>query len=245
MPFSVNSDNVSPEIWARWDLLCDEFEAAWRGGQEPRMETFLDRVATLERPKLLSLLLPVEWEHRQSSTAPPRLLDYTSRLSDYWDVVESAWREWESDPPRSPPSAAVLSSAFQHSAREPVEPPKVLLVTAASPSPPLSSDPNRYRKIRMIGQGGFGIVWLAEDLELGRNVAVKEPRAERLSDPRQQETYLAEARLLASLDHPHIVPVYDAVRTPEGSCYVVSKLIDGVDLATHAQQTSLSFESPV
>jgi serine/threonine protein kinase/formylglycine-generating enzyme required for sulfatase activity len=242
MPFSVNSDNVSPEIWARWDLLCDEFEAAWRGGQEPRMETFLDRVATLERPKLLSLLLPVEWEHRQSSTAPPRLLDYTSRLSDYWDVVESAWREWESDPPRSPPSAAVLSSAFQHSAREPVEPPKVLLVTAASPSPPLSSDPNRYRKIRMIGQGGFGIVWLAEDLELGRNVAVKEPRAERLSDPRQQETYLAEARLLASLDHPHIVPVYDAVRTPEGSCYVVSKLIDGVDLATHAQQTSLSFD---
>jgi serine/threonine protein kinase len=87
-------------------------------------------------------------------------------------------------------------------------------------------------------------VWLAEDLELRRKVALKEPRAERLRDPADVETYLAEARVLASLDHPHIVPVYDVGRTAEGSCYVVSKLIDGTNLADYVEQKEkpLSFD---
>src|SRR5262249_57056486 len=45
------------------------------------------------------------------------------------------------------------------------------------------------------------------------------------------ELYLAEARILAGLDHPHIVPVYDVGRTDDGLCYVVSKFIEGSDLA--------------
>jgi serine/threonine protein kinase len=99
----------------------------------------------------------------------------------------------------------------------------------------------RYRKIRELGQGAFGTVWLAEDLELRRQVALKEPRADRLRTSFDIETYLAEARVLASLDHPHIVPVYDVGRTAEGSCYVVSKLIEGMNLAAYVKQKPLSF----
>ena len=99
----------------------------------------------------------------------------------------------------------------------------------------------RYRRIRKLGEGAFGAVWLAEDLELRRQVAIKEPRRERLRDAADVEAYLAEARVLASLDHPHIVPVYDVGRTAEGSCYVVSKLVDGADLTTYAKEKPLAF----
>jgi hypothetical protein len=88
----------------------------------------------------------------------------------------------------------------------------------------------RYHKLRKLGEGGLGVVWLAENLELKRQVALKEPRPDRLQQAADIETYLAEASVLASLDHPHIVPVYDVGRTAEGSCYVVSKLIDGTAL---------------
>jgi serine/threonine protein kinase len=82
---------------------------------------------------------------------------------------------------------------------------------------------------------------MAEHLELGKLVAFKEPRADRFGSDAEIEAYLQEARVLASLDHPHIVPVYDAGRTAEGSCYVVSKYIDGMDLAAYLKQHPLTF----
>ena len=53
--------------------------------------------------------------------------------------------------------------------------------------------------------------------------------------PEAAEAYLTEARTVANLDHPHIVPVFDVGSTEDCPCYVVSKYIDGTDLATQAQ----------
>src|SRR6516225_8528979 len=89
----------------------------------------------------------------------------------------------------------------------------------------------RYNLLRRLGKGGFGEVFLAFDEELARTVAVKVPRPERVSQPEDVEVFLKEARILASLDHPHIVPVHDVGRTDDGLCFVVSKYIDGRDLA--------------
>src|SRR5205823_9908254 len=50
------------------------------------------------------------------------------------------------------------------------------------------------------------------------------------------ETYWAEARILASLDHPHIVPVHDVGRTEDGLCYIVSKFIEGSNLAQRTRE---------
>ena len=74
----------------------------------------------------------------------------------------------------------------------------------------------RYPVIRLLGQGGFGRVYLAHDDDLERSVAIKVPNPERISRPEDVEAYLNEARILASLDHPHIVPVYDVGRTDDG-----------------------------
>jgi eukaryotic-like serine/threonine-protein kinase len=99
----------------------------------------------------------------------------------------------------------------------------------------------RYRIIRRLGQGGFGRVYLAQDDDLDRPVAIKVPNPERISDPGDVEAYLNEARILARLDHPNIVPVHDVGRTDDGLCFVVSKFVEGSDLAAKIRQHRPSF----
>jgi predicted ATPase/Tfp pilus assembly protein PilF len=85
----------------------------------------------------------------------------------------------------------------------------------------------RYRVLRLLGQGTFGRVWLGMDDELQRQVAIKVLFPTWLADPANAESWLAEARALAALDHPHIVPVYDVGRAEDGSVYAVAKFIPG------------------
>ena len=99
----------------------------------------------------------------------------------------------------------------------------------------------RYRVIRLLGQGGFGRVYLAHDDDLDRPVAIKVPNPGRVAGPGDVEAYLAEARTLARLDHPHIVPVHDVGRTDDGLCYVVSKYIAGSDLAERLRRGRPTF----
>ena len=63
--------------------------------------------------------------------------------------------------------------------------------------------------------------------------------------PEDAEAYLTEARTVANLDHPHIVPVFDVGSTEDFPCYIVSKYIDGTDLATKLKQSRLSLHETV
>src|SRR5215468_8866764 len=99
----------------------------------------------------------------------------------------------------------------------------------------------RYRIVRRLGQGGFGCVYLARDDDLDRHVAIKVPSPQRVSGLDDAEQYLREARALAQLDHPRIVPVHDVGPTEDGLCYVVSKYVEGSDLAERMRRGRLSF----
>jgi serine/threonine protein kinase/formylglycine-generating enzyme required for sulfatase activity len=89
----------------------------------------------------------------------------------------------------------------------------------------------RYRVVSMLGQGGFGAVYRAVDDQLERDVAIKVTLGS-LLDPSMRKGFLTEARIVAALDHPNIVPVYDVGQTDSGDFFVVSKLIDGSDLSS-------------
>jgi serine/threonine protein kinase len=118
-------------------------------------------------------------------------------------------------------------------------------VATASPTEFAKSLPKtlgRYEVRGVLGKGAFGIVLKGYDPELNREVAIKVPRRERLRTPEAVRAYLAEAKLLASLDHPGIVPVYDCGRTDDGLCYVVSKYIEGSDLARLMSTERMSYD---
>jgi len=112
--------------------------------------------------------------------------------------------------------------------------------SAGSPS----GDPakiGRYTILGTLGEGGFGRVYLARDDDLARSVAIKVPKLERLSHTEDLDAFLMEAKVLANLDHPNIVPIHDVGRTEDGLCFVVSKLVEGSDLAVRMGQARPSF----
>ena len=102
----------------------------------------------------------------------------------------------------------------------------------------------RFRLDRLIGEGGFGLVWLGYDQELRRSVAIKVPRPGRLAGTDCVQKFLAEARKMAVLKHPGIVPIYDVVRH-EGAYFIVSELIDGIDLRQRLRMAPLSLRECV
>lgn len=81
-----------------------------------------------------------------------------------------------------------------------------------------------FSLVRLLGQGGFGAVWLAEDRSLGRQVALKLPKA-----TGKDAKLLHEAQTAARLKHPNIVSIYE-VGVDEGQVFIASEFVDGEDL---------------
>lgn len=107
----------------------------------------------------------------------------------------------------------------------------------AALAPPQSADElgrlGQYRVLGLLGRGGMGLVFRAEDVLLGRHVAVKVLRPELSADAAFRRRFLREARTAAGLDHDHIVPVYHVGQ--EGDTpFLVMPLLKGETLAARA-----------
>jgi serine/threonine-protein kinase len=87
-----------------------------------------------------------------------------------------------------------------------------------------------YRIDQLIGRGGMGVVYRGTDLRLGRPVAIKLITADRAEEPTVRQRFEREARLMAAIDHPHVLPVY-AAGEENGSLYLVMRYVGGTDLA--------------
>src|SRR6476661_8147438 len=95
----------------------------------------------------------------------------------------------------------------------------------------LGSEMAGHRVERLIGRGGMGVVYLAEHLRLGRKVAIKILSPELARDDAIRRRFIRESRLAAGLEHPNIVPVFDAGE--EGDiAYISMRFVSGPDLAT-------------
>lgn len=87
----------------------------------------------------------------------------------------------------------------------------------------------RYRIVQELARGGMGVVYEAEDQELQRRVAIKVLATELVS-PDAAERMRREARVIAGLEHPGIVPLHDAGELPDGRVFYAMKLVRGSTL---------------
>ncbi len=84
-----------------------------------------------------------------------------------------------------------------------------------------------YAFERELGRGAMGVVFLARHESLGRSVAVKELQGALAADPATRSRFVIEAKVMASLDHPHVVPVYDFVERDDRCVLVMEQLSGG------------------
>jgi hypothetical protein len=220
--------DLSPTLWAGVDDVCLRFEAAWQEGQRPAIDAYLADTPEPARSVLLRELLGLELAYRRRRGESPTRLEYEQLFPQQVDLIQRAFREESLSTKHGPPAQA--GQAGNAPGARTVD-----LLSADAPAPDQHQYIGRYRVERVLGEGGFGTVYLAHDDQLHRPVAIKVPHRYRVSQPRDAAAYLAEARILARLDHPNIVPVHDVGSTGDGLCYVVSKFIEGSDLAKKIQ----------
>ena len=206
-------------------VLLQDQQHRWKSDKPLKVEDYLARLPELTSNPDCKLQLAVgEFQARQNGGTSPNVDGFTSRFSDISEELRSKLSELAS----GTSSGDAADTGGKQSADDPA-----VEATLTFHSQLTVNDERigRYRLLRILGEGAFGRVWLGQDEELQRYVAIKVPTPERLRSSEDAETYLSEARTLASLDHPHIVPVHDVGRADDGSVYIVSKFIEGGDLA--------------
>lgn len=106
--------------------------------------------------------------------------------------------------------------------------------TPVGPPEPPTLPASRFRRIRPLGTGGFGTVWLAMDTALDRTVAVKAAKA---PDAETERRIRREARALAAVRHPHCVRVYDILTDSDGELAIIMEYVPGRSLTAEIEAT--------
>lgn len=189
---------------ARVDQVCNRFEAAWKiAGPDvppPRIEEFLADTSEPERSVHLRQMLLLEVDYRRLRGEIPAPDDYGSRFPGL--------------------SSGFLAEAFPAAG---AAPPQGWSTVAPPPfAPQLRS--RRYVVRQFHARGGIGEIWLADDTEIGRQVALKRLR-KKLED--HHERFLIEAQITGQLEHPGIVPIHDLGVDEEGRAFYVMTFIHG------------------
>ena len=192
---------------AELDRLCDEFDAAWRAKQSPRIEDYLARVGRPFEEWLLRHLLAIEIDYRRKAGDDVKGEDYEDRFPQHAELVRDA-----------------VQGGLQHG-----KPP---LQGEATPAPRVLGD---YEVFEKLGGGGMGVVYKARHRRLHRWVALKELHSGCMSQPESLRRFMAEMEAIGQLNHPNLVLCTDA-REEAGVPFLVMEYIEGKDLAAIVKQ---------
>ncbi len=192
------------------DRICAEYEAVG----EPNVgliERHVSEAPEQIQSVLFGELLALELEIKGRGGLLPSQESYVSRFPDRREQIG--------------PVFARLSKE-QSETQLPIA-----TVVSKSENDDLPSSIGRFRVESILGQGGFGVVYKAYDERLDRPVAIKVPRARFVSGGANPDSCLVEAKTIARLDHPHIVPVYELGHSEAFPFFLVTKYVDGSSLA--------------
>ena len=212
------------------DRVCVDFEHAWQEGPSPQVADYVVRITEKGRRALLRELLLLDVDYRTRRGIPAHRRGTTTKQFPMDSSLVAAIHLEQ----RRQETSAGLSMNSTHRS-SPVE-------------QPIPEHLGRYEILRKLGSGGFGAVYLARDSELHREVAIKVPHVSRLANDATLQMFQREARVLATLDHIGIVPVYDVrcTSTEPPIHFIVSKFMAGGSLADALQASgSLPFEESV
>lgn len=200
------------------DSLASRFRRQLDLGRSPAIEDYLQGFSEPLRTALFSLLIKEEFGYQQSHGRSVPLQEFLSRFPEYKALIATALGE---------SSATTLNE--DHS---------TVIYTRQK-----LGRFDRFELLEEIGQGGFGTVFRAHDTQLDRMVAIKFPRAERLTGE-FRERFMREARTAAQLRHPYIASVYDVVETDD-TVGLVSNFIYGMTLTEWMRRRRLTIDESV
>ncbi len=215
-------DSQEMELLGR---ATERLQQAWAAAPpEPRLADFMPPASDRAWPRLMVELVKEDIDCRREAAWPPLPVDQyltQCRLGDVAGAREelAAAVENHGDTSLKSFSGLGVTADWSSGGGEPAAPLKE------------SDRVGHYRVIRSLGHGGMGWVYLAEDEELQKQVAVKIPHRDLFRSDEELLRFLDEARNEAKLKHPGIVPIHYFGREPDGACYIVMEYIDGPCLA--------------
>jgi hypothetical protein len=185
---------------ARWvEQACNRFEATWKqvsaDGGRPRVQDFLTDAPEPARADLLRELILLDIHYRIQDGEAPRTTDYQDHFAT---SPAPEWLETACLPTK------VVQSPGEHEASRHRD-----FEFLGSPEGP--GEIGRlahYRILKVLGKGGMGVVFLAEDSQLRRPVALKVLRPGAGASLLERRRFLREARAIATLQHDHIISIY-------------------------------------
>jgi serine/threonine protein kinase len=244
--------SLPPSGSRRVDQACDAFEAAWRAGQRPRLETYLDGAAGPERSALFAELLKLELAYRGRAGETPAAAEYQERFPELAALVGAVFR-----PPGARDSQANTLAYVPANVADGMGAPTVAApapAATAPAAPPLEVPPTGepepageagfpvippYEILEELGRGGMGVVYKARDAGCDRLVALKMIRAGVLDEPQALARFHVEAEAVARLDHPNVVRILTFAVT-NGRPYFAMEFLAGGNLAQKLGGSPLS-----
>lgn len=226
---------VSAELRREVDENISRFEAAWARGESPAVEVLLPLHPQL-REWLLEDLSQIESGLQRSGGTTIAVETYVLRFPGLLNSPAILASVKSARPSRQGPGSALYGPHQAGAAPIAQEPARANDPNSEKGGVPQSI--GQYEILGEIARGGMGIVYRARHRHLGRTAAVKLMRSRGFADHEEVRRFLAEAEAASQLDHPGIVPIYEAGMDSEQH-FIAMAFVDGQSLWQHVKETPL------